>query len=983
MSFQDTHDAFEYARKSWDKYGLGVDFDTAWQTYYDNHYDPEHYEDWVDPIWSQEAWDALVIENGGDPNAVEPEIIEFDDELGESVKEAFDLMTASDVVRKMYQKFPEIEFVSESDPVGGNVLLIFELPKGIINKLEQITNWLEQHGVDVSFSGKYLKVSVPEDEMDESLRTKLFKKIGCYSDGSPMEESFEDDYDIDNDEYGTHYDAAHAEEWMDKHPYGYYNNEDDYGLDDDMDWEGYDDLEEDVNNLAYKNARKFYDWVEATDPYDQDITFEKSNGVYTVSQTFDESGTAVLNVFYPDGKVYVNNLSGEGAYDTDRFNSFEEFCDAYQIEINESLAEEVKWVHEKDYSCRDIFKNGIANVLTSNGFGFGKSGKITLPVCGIHNSLIDENGNIKDTLTNTFNSLAINFKSKKKFVKDITPEQRESIKRDVLALNNDAQKFVDVIFNDRKNTIYVLFDGETNHNKGWKQVDESLNEGAMTNGSYSLYTGWVKVPDKDSIPDEYPELEPEYSEWVERSKGCETIDEIDDFLDDVYKLRQQGLLSSGEYGKENLIFKELRNNGFLQELKDKKVKLQNKEMSLESLNESLTYNQARDFFKQNGLDLPKDIFNTILNSNGEKSDMPMDDLEDELTAIFDREGYDVEDSKAVQNTIQAAAEYIRSWREEGAYDYSPEEWFHETMVNYPEDFENLPMKESLDKPLNEEYEEGWEDELARELFLEFDMEVEVDFDDEGNFLYITSLEDEETNEDEDFVEMVSDWCRDNLEDALEFNWNIVNIETRGNDEVIIELDPELNESEDLKADDDKTFLTEDTIDDDRAAELADYLGVDVSEVEEGTYDNSFKADGEEYYVLTYDEAEELAKDQVLQLIDEMGIEGFSKDFQEEILQNYINEEDVDDFIDDEVDYFRNQEEDEDTAEWLENLPSSEKINYMYDTYGPDGFQDWAKDHIDWDAVAEEVVRLDGPENTLATYDGNEIQLDTYYAYRID
>lgn len=44
------------------------------------------------------------------------------------------------------------------------------------------------------------------------------------------------------------------------------------------------------------------------------------------------------------------------------------------------------------------------------------------------------------------------------------------------------------------------------------QVNENLTEGAMTNGSYSLYNGWVKVPDKDSIPDEYPELEPEYSE---------------------------------------------------------------------------------------------------------------------------------------------------------------------------------------------------------------------------------------------------------------------------------------------------------------------------------------------------------------------------------------------------------------------------------------------------------------------------------------
>lgn len=182
---------------------------------------------------------------------------------------------------------------------------------------------------------------------------------------------------------------------------------------------------------------------------------------------------------------------------------------------------------------------------------------------------------------------------------------------------------------------------------------------------------------------------------------------------------------------------------------------------------------------------------------------------------------------------------------------------------------------------------------------------------------------------------------------------------------------------------DETFLTEDAVEGDRAQELADYLGIDVDEVEPGYYDNSFKADGQEFYVLTYDEAEELAKEQVLELIDEMGIESFSPDFQEDILENYVDEEAVDELIDEEIEYFRDQEEDEETAEWLENLSLSDRLGYIYDTYGPDGFKDWAKDHIDWDEVAEEVVRLDGPENSLATYDGNEIQLDTYYAYRID
>ena len=57
-------------------------------------------------------------------------------------------------------------------------------------------------------------------------------------------------------------------------------------------------------------------------------------------------------------------------------------------------------------------------------------------------------------------------------------------------------------------------------------------------------------------------------------------DEIDDFIDNIYILRQSSILQGGEYSEGNLIFKELRNNGILQELKDKKVELQNQEMSL-------------------------------------------------------------------------------------------------------------------------------------------------------------------------------------------------------------------------------------------------------------------------------------------------------------------------------------------------------------------------------------------------------------------
>ena len=113
---------------------------------------------------------------------------------------------------------------------------------------------------------------------------------------------------------------------------------------------------------------------------------------------------------------------------------------------------------------------------------------------------------------------------------------------------------------------------------------ESLTESlildeAISNGVYSLYNGWIKEPVKDDIP-EPVDISAEVSEYTEKANQCQTIDEIDDFIDNIYILRQSSILQGGEYSEGNLIFKELRNNGILQELKDKKVELQNQEMSL-------------------------------------------------------------------------------------------------------------------------------------------------------------------------------------------------------------------------------------------------------------------------------------------------------------------------------------------------------------------------------------------------------------------
>ena len=58
------------------------------------------------------------------------------------------------------------------------------------------------------------------------------------------------------------------------------------------------------------------------------------------------------------------------------------------------------------------------------------------------------------------------------------------------------------------------------------------------------------------------------------------IKKIDDFINDVYKMRSDSIASDGEYGKGNLVFKELRNRGYLDKLRDLKVELETDDMSL-------------------------------------------------------------------------------------------------------------------------------------------------------------------------------------------------------------------------------------------------------------------------------------------------------------------------------------------------------------------------------------------------------------------
>lgn len=127
----------------------------------------------------------------------------------------------------------------------------------------------------------------------------------------------------------------------------------------------------------------------------------------------------------------------------------------------------------------------------------------------------------------------------------------------------------------------------------------------VSNGIYSLNTGWVKEPVKEEIPEidmekfnaEFSKWEDKYFELIKGEEEVETaekpiedvlkeslesakIDAIDDYMEDVYDLRKVSLQKDGEYSIGNLIFKELRSLGYLDNLKVLKNKLKSQELSL-------------------------------------------------------------------------------------------------------------------------------------------------------------------------------------------------------------------------------------------------------------------------------------------------------------------------------------------------------------------------------------------------------------------
>ena len=119
---------------------------------------------------------------------------------------------------------------------------------------------------------------------------------------------------------------------------------------------------------------------------------------------------------------------------------------------------------------------------------------------------------------------------------------------------------------------------------------EDINAGTKSNGVYSLLQDkWLKFPEYNPPKNiDYSFLLNVYQNKVNNALQGNS-EQIKKIINEIKMLRKLSLMDGGEYSKGNLVFKELRNNGSIDNLYNKLHELTSKELSLEKLNNLKEY----------------------------------------------------------------------------------------------------------------------------------------------------------------------------------------------------------------------------------------------------------------------------------------------------------------------------------------------------------------------------------------------------------
>jgi hypothetical protein len=151
-----------------------------------------------------------------------------------------------------------------------------------------------------------------------------------------------------------------------------------------------------------------------------------------------------------------------------------------------------------------------------------------------------------------------------------------------LPLYEELFKLKKTLFNDKHNIKIYGYDVEL-------YVQDDVE--AFSSGEYSvLFDEWKKKPKKEKVEIDTELIKNKSEHWMKiidevidnlDDKSMESgVDSINKIKDKLKKYRTAGLEDGGEMSDENLVFKVLRRNGYMQKLFDFRNEYQDKKLSL-------------------------------------------------------------------------------------------------------------------------------------------------------------------------------------------------------------------------------------------------------------------------------------------------------------------------------------------------------------------------------------------------------------------
>ena len=162
-------------------------------------------------------------------------------------------------------------------------------------------------------------------------------------------------------------------------------------------------------------------------------------------------------------------------------------------------------------------------------------------------------------------------------------------------IKDDPKKYLSKIYNSYKTLFNNRYSITLKGIPVEIYVEDVNTANRKSHGAYSVIEDkWLVEPQIEEIPEiDEKELNKELNYWESRySELLDSIDsgelteeeyiqEIEDYINEIYQVRQEGLVEEGEYSLGNQLFKEVRNKDILDDLRSKKIELTSKLLSLD------------------------------------------------------------------------------------------------------------------------------------------------------------------------------------------------------------------------------------------------------------------------------------------------------------------------------------------------------------------------------------------------------------------